>query len=127
METVAWENLYEREMEDTGMSTESTEFVGEGVTSVRKWVKMFLEKFINSVLIEENLNHKLIVCEHPCTRTKVFGLHSYGQSNSSFTASRTLHLLLYYGFLPDKHVSDAKENYKMSGINFSSSLYIELK
>ena len=34
METVAWENLYEREMENTGMSTESTEFVGEGVTSV---------------------------------------------------------------------------------------------
>lgn len=105
----------------------STEFVGEGVTSVRKWVKMFLEKLINSVLIEENFNHKPIEFEHSSTRTKVFGLHSYGQSTSSFTASRTLHFLLYYGSLPDKYVSDPEEIYKMSGINFSSSLYIELK
>lgn len=88
---------------------------------------MFLEKVINSVLIEGNLNHKPIECEHPSTRTKRSGLHSYGQSTSSFTASRTLHFLLYYGSLPEKYVSDPKEIYKMSGINFSSSLYIELK
>lgn len=88
---------------------------------------MFLEKLINAVLIEENLNHKAMEWEQPSTRTEVFGLHSCGQSNSRFTASRTLHLLLYYSSLPDKHASDPKEFYKMSDINFSSSFYIELK